>query len=49
MCRGRVRPVTSSKTEAFQLLTTHGNLVKRGFLLGDGFGIIGFKETDWED
>ena len=36
-----------SVDEAFALLNQHGMLVKRPFLLGDGFGLIGFKETEW--
>lgn len=33
--------------EAFALLNQHGMLVKRPFLLGDDFGLLGFKETEW--
>lgn len=33
--------------EAFTLLNQHGMLVKRPFLLGDDFGLLGFKETEW--
>lgn len=33
--------------EAFALLHQHGMLVKRPFLLGDGFGLLGFKENEW--
>ena len=33
--------------EAFALLNQHGMLVKRPFLLGDNFGLLGFKETEW--
>ena len=36
-----------SKTEAFQLLTENGNLVKRPFLLSDSLNAVGFKEADW--
>jgi arsenate reductase (glutaredoxin) len=32
---------------AFTLLNQYGMLVKRPFLLGDGFGLLGFKETEW--
>lgn len=38
-----------SEAEAFELLTTHGNLVKRPFLLGESVGLVGFKEPDWAD
>ena len=33
--------------EALELLASRGNLVKRPFLLADGFGLVGFKEADW--
>ncbi len=33
--------------EALALLNQHGMLVKRPFLLGDNFGLLGFKETEW--
>jgi arsenate reductase (glutaredoxin) len=33
--------------EAFALLNQHGMLVKRPFLLGDDFGLLGFKENEW--
>lgn len=33
--------------EALELLASRGNLVKRPFLLGDGFGLVGFNEADW--
>ena len=32
---------------ALQLLASRGNLVKRPFVLADGFGLVGFKEADW--
>ena len=32
---------------AFRLLASNGNLVKRPFLLGDTFGLVGFDETAW--
>ena len=37
-----------TQREAIQLLASRGNLVKRPFLLGDGFGLVGFKEEVWE-
>ena len=38
-----------SETEALDLLSRHGNLVKRPFLLmGDGRGVVGFKPEEWE-
>ena len=33
--------------DALELLASRGNLVKRPFLLGDGVGLVGFKEADW--
>mgnify|MGYP000262387889 CR=1 FL=1 len=33
--------------EAAELLTGNGNLVKRPFLIGDGVGLVGFKEAEW--
>jgi arsenate reductase len=33
--------------EALKLLSEHGMLVKRPFLLGDDFGLTGFKESEW--
>lgn len=33
--------------EALTLLTQHGMLVKRPFLLGAHFGLLGFKEDQW--
>ena len=34
-------------SEALQLLTNNGNLVKRPFLLTDTGGYVGFNETEW--
>lgn len=33
--------------DALSLLTQHGMLVKRPFLLGESFGLTGFKEAEW--
>jgi len=38
-----------SKSEAFQLLSENGNLVKRPFLLSESLNAVGFKEADWAD
>jgi arsenate reductase len=35
------------EAEALDLLASRGNLVKRPFVLGNGFGLVGFKEADW--
>lgn len=37
-----------SEDEQIALLTTDGMLVKRPLLIGDGFVLVGFKETEWE-
>jgi arsenate reductase (glutaredoxin) len=37
-----------SEEEALSLLATNGRLVKRPFLLGDGWGFVGFREDDWK-
>lgn len=38
-----------TEMEALDLLSRHGNLVKRPFLLtADGRGTTGFKEEEWE-
>ncbi len=37
-----------SRDEALELLAKHGMLVKRPFVLGDDFGLLGFKEANWE-
>jgi arsenate reductase (glutaredoxin) len=33
--------------DALVLLSQHGMLVKRPFVLGEGFGLLGFKEEEW--
>ncbi len=38
---------TMTTKEAVELLNKNGNLVKRPFVLGDGVGIVGFKEESW--
>ncbi len=43
------RVASMSKAEAFELLRGNGNLVKRPFLIGDGVGLVGFKEDAWAD
>lgn len=35
--------------EQINLLSSDGMLVKRPILLGDGFILVGFKETEWEE
>jgi arsenate reductase len=36
-----------SEADAFDLLSSRGNLVKRPFVLGDAYGLVGFKEDVW--
>ena len=38
-----------SDKEAITLLSENGNLVKRPFVLGKDWGIVGFKEDVWND
>lgn len=38
---------TMSIDQQLQLLSENGNLVKRPFLLGENFGLVGFKEEEW--
>ncbi len=40
---------TMSEKEALKLLNSHGMLVKRPFLIGDDFGIIGFNAAKWSE
>lgn len=39
---------TMPQSDALTLLHAHGMLVKRPFVLGKGFGLLGFKEKEWE-
>lgn len=36
-----------SVDQALTLLSKHGMLVKRPFVLGKDFGLVGFKEAEW--
>ena len=38
-----------SGDEMLKLLASDGMLVKRPLLIGDGFVLVGFKETEWKD
>ena len=38
-----------SQEEQLQLLSTDGKLVKRPLVVGDGFILTGFKETEWSE
>lgn len=37
-----------SVSEVFKLLQKNGNLVKRPFVVGKSFGVVGFKEEEWD-
>jgi arsenate reductase len=37
-----------SEKEALALLAGNGRLVKRPFVLGAGWGVVGFKEEEWK-
>lgn len=37
-----------SRDEVFALLSSHGNLVKRPFVIGEGVALTGFKVAEWE-
>lgn len=39
---------TMSDEDAIQLLANNGMLVKRPFLIGKDFGLVGFNEVVWE-
>jgi arsenate reductase len=39
---------TMSEEEQYSLLASDGMIVKRPILIGDGFVLVGFKETDWK-
>ena len=33
--------------QRIKLLASNGNLIKRPFVLGENFGLVGFKEDEW--
>ena len=37
-----------SESEALSLLASNGRLVKRPFVLGNNFGLLGFRQPEWE-
>ena len=41
--------LSMSKKDAFAVLRSNGNLVKRPFLIGDNVAIVGFKEAEWAE
>jgi Spx/MgsR family transcriptional regulator len=38
-----------SESEALDLLSKHGKLVKRPFVLGEDFGMVGFAKKEWDE
>lgn len=38
-----------TEDEMLQLLSSDGMLVKRPLLIGEGWALVGFKESDWEN
>jgi arsenate reductase len=38
-----------NEKEALTLLAKNGRLVKRPFVLGDGWGTVGFREEEWKE
>lgn len=40
---------TMSANEALTLLSKHGKLVKRPFVLLENRGLLGFKEEEWKE
>lgn len=38
-----------SEDEQLELLATNGMLVKRPLVVGEGFVLTGFKESEWEE
>lgn len=39
---------TMTEADALDLLAKNGKLIKRPFVLGKDFGVVGFKEDQWE-
>lgn len=37
------------EASALELLAANGNLVKRPFAIGDGWGVTGFNEAEWSE
>jgi len=35
--------------EAVDLLASNGNLIKRPFAIAESFGMVGFKESEWQE
>ncbi|MNJ93331.1 ArsC family protein [compost metagenome] len=39
---------TMTEAEAIKLLSEHGKMVKRPFVIGDDVHLVGFKEDEWK-
>lgn len=39
---------TMKEKDALKLLASNGRLVKRPFVIGNGVGLVGFKEEEWK-
>ncbi|MNL87951.1 ArsC family protein [compost metagenome] len=37
-----------TEAEAIKLLSEHGKMVKRPFVIGDDVHLVGFKEDEWK-
>lgn len=37
-----------TEAEAIRLLSQNGKLIKRPFVIGNGIGLVGFKEDQWK-
>ena len=46
---GMIYKQMNLEDEQIKLLATDGMLVKRPFVVGDGFVLTGFKEKEWEE
>lgn len=44
----RDKLLTMSEDEQYNLLASDGMLVKRPILIGEGFVLVGFNESDWK-
>ena len=40
---------TMSENDAIEMLSTNGKLVKRPFLIEKDYGLVGFKENEWNE
>lgn len=40
---------TLTEEQALKLLSNNGKLIKRPFVLGEDFGLLGFKEKEWQE